>query len=164
MDSQVTVVSVVDTLWQKTVQSLIGRIDNVLIDVSMPTEHILWEVQQLCRTDFRQCLLIGDERMVREWLDAAKNGNDPEGILESMTTMLSNRTILLYDRDRRHRRAFRDALRRALDNVTDFPKFASESKLDLLASRALLVLQTSFVYLLATGAWFMIATAWLAES
>ncbi len=117
MAPQATVVKVVDALWQETVIGIARTAGAIFIDVSVPTLHVLWEIETATR-DFRHKIVyIGQKPLVEQWMEAptgevgSEAGSKIRGLLEGAT-------VLAYEPvSRASRRAFRKSLRNALDNL-----------------------------------------------
>ena len=101
---------------QQTVVRLGTIATAVLIDVSEPTENLLWELERMnVRIDDR-CVLIGQhERVAGLATDAAATGSaDPGSIEARLRALLDGRRVLAYTTDRRGMQRFARALRSEL--------------------------------------------------
>jgi len=56
---RLTVLRVSSAIWQLAVQRIAGSARLVVIDVSEPTENVLWEIAELHRDFGARCVLIG---------------------------------------------------------------------------------------------------------
>jgi len=113
---QATVVKVVDTLWQDTVYELARTADAILIDVSAPTVHVLWEIETAIRDFPSKIIYLGQKALTEEWIQAKDGADAAAGA--ALRERLEGATMLAYEPVRRSaRRQFRRSLRNALDNV-----------------------------------------------
>ena len=87
---RIVVARVADPLWQVFVRRMATVSDLVLVDVSRPTENLVWEVHALERDRVRW-LPIGEV----EKLHAL--GVDPAPAAEELRRLLSEREVLAYD-------------------------------------------------------------------
>jgi hypothetical protein len=65
---QASVVKVVDALWQPTVVSLLGHAEAVLIDISVPSESILWELRAAREASTSKLILLAQTDRLIEWI------------------------------------------------------------------------------------------------
>jgi hypothetical protein len=62
LSRQATVIAVSDPLWRDTVQALAKKVDSIVIDVSEPTENILWELQLVQGANIHFALIADEDR------------------------------------------------------------------------------------------------------
>jgi hypothetical protein len=65
---QASVVRVVDALWQPTVVSLLRHAEAVLIDISVPSESILWELRAAREASTSKLILLAQTDRLIEWI------------------------------------------------------------------------------------------------
>lgn len=104
------VLRVASAIWQDAVRQLASVSSIVLIDVSEPTEHLLWEIEELSTRFGPRCVLVGEHARVSTL--AAPPGEGPaSGALEARAArLLDGREVLAYTTDRRGMRRFASAL------------------------------------------------------
>ncbi|HEU0078086.1 MAG TPA: hypothetical protein VFQ76_10585 [Longimicrobiaceae bacterium] len=157
MDSLVTVVRVADSEWKSMVASLLEYTQNVIVDVSVPTTNVLWELEQLSLLRFRQCVIIANREQVLGWLDTTPPADEARDLYDRTRALLADREILLYDSENpAHARAWQENLHRALDNVTAPPRHAAGLREAYLMPRVTSVLTTALFYALVVAMWLMV--------
>jgi hypothetical protein len=108
------VLTVDSNLWQTTMQVLTTISAVVLVDVSVPTENLLWEIETLKAAHYGdRCLFVGNiERLGRF------TGEEPPALSGSVThradALIDNETILAYSPNDRDPQRFTRALRAML--------------------------------------------------
>jgi hypothetical protein len=108
------VLTVDSNLWQAAVEVLATMSAVVLVDVSEPTENLLWEVETLKAAHYGdRCLFVGNiERLGRF------TGEEPPALSGSVThradALIDNETILAYSPNDRDPQRFTRALRAML--------------------------------------------------
>jgi hypothetical protein len=157
MDSAVTVVRVANSEWKSMVSSLLKYTENVIIDVSIPTSNLLWELQQISRLDFRQCVIVANRHLLLRWLNMTQHPNETCDLYDKTSALLVDQEILLYDPEiHTHTRAWQDNLRRALDNVMEPPRYTAEQRRAYFKPRMTSVLLTVLFYGLVVILWLNI--------
>ena len=157
MDSAVTVVRVADSEWKSMVSSLLKYTENVIIDVSIPTSNLLWELEQISRLDFRQCVIVANRDLLLRWLNMTQHPNETCDLYDKTRALLVDQEILLYDPEiHTHTRAWQDNLRRALDNVMEPPRYTAERRRAYFKPRMTSVLSTVLFYGLVVILWLNI--------
>lgn len=152
MDSTVTVVRVADSEWQSMVTTLLKYTENVIIDVSIPTSNLLWELQRLSSVQFRNCVIIANRELFLGWPDTAHSSDETRDLYDQARALLVDREILLYGPSENHAQTleWQDNLRRALDNVADFQRYTAERRRESFKPRMISMLKTVVFY------WFVI--------
>jgi hypothetical protein len=107
---RIAVVRVIDALWKEAVSGLADISDAVLIDISQPTESLLWELQMLARRPDIELVVIGAADEVRAL--KASGGFDRDD--RASLAVLGPRPVLVYGDDRK---AFARELRHMLDTT-----------------------------------------------
>jgi hypothetical protein len=111
---RLVVLRVASNVWQQAVRELARLSSLTLIDISEPTENVLWEVEALIIRSADQCVLIGQYDRVAA-LGASPTG---EGALtpveRRLAALLGGREVLAYTTDRRGLNRFARALRSKL--------------------------------------------------
>jgi hypothetical protein len=103
---RLTVVRVRSEIWQRAVTGLAGLCHTILVDVSEPTESLVWEVESLQRHE-KRFLVVGDQRLVADLVSPTP----PSDIHARLADRLRNEQILVYSTDDDGRKRFGRALR-----------------------------------------------------
>src|SRR5262249_35204671 len=112
MAAQATVIEVHDTWWQTTVECLSHHVGAILIDVSIITDNLAWEIGRLANAK-RACLYIGERRHIAVWNEDIAQGT----LAGTFNLLLQNQTVLVYYVTRRgEKRHLRRELTKMLDN------------------------------------------------
>jgi hypothetical protein len=111
---RLVVVAVAGAIWQHVVDHLAQSCDLVIIDISQPTDNLVWEVETI-RTRFPgRWLLVGDEAHLTTLTDA---GAHPAGSPQArLITLLDGEHVLAYGPTPELQRRFTRALRGRLDH------------------------------------------------
>jgi tetratricopeptide (TPR) repeat protein len=110
---RLVVLHVASELWQQTVSRLASVGSLTIIDVSEPTENLLWEIQELTDRLGPRCVFVAHH----ERIGALIADPPPAGSLqERLLGFLDGRDVLAYGTDRDAVRRFARALR---DNLVD---------------------------------------------
>jgi hypothetical protein len=113
-----TIAEVDDAVWREAVTAFADHSVATIIDVSEPTDHLLWEVDVL-RRHTRPCVFIGLRDRIGDLVDpSASHGNDARRRLASL---LESEVIIAYTTDRRGLRRFAHALRNILHSRSGAP-------------------------------------------
>jgi hypothetical protein len=116
MAARLVVVAVPTAFWQRAVHGLAAVCDVVIIDVSRPTENLLWEMRNIKPLFHGRWVLVGARDHVAPLADAqTAAGHDPVGLL---ARMLDGERVLVYGPDPADRRRFARSLRRSLEQVS----------------------------------------------
>jgi hypothetical protein len=100
-------------VWQYAVATLASLSPLVLIDVSEPTENVLWEIEALTTRFGDRCVLIGHFDRVSAL--ATASSDRPLSPLDTrLGVLLKDREVLAYTADPRGLRRFATALQRLL--------------------------------------------------
>jgi Tetratricopeptide repeat len=110
--ARIAVITVSDDLWRETVARLADDAAVVLVDVSQPTKHVIWEVEYLLEADI-PCVFVGAASRL-SYLTDHSHGGELGAILRDR---LDGRTVVSYVPGRRKsaRRAFARALRASFE-------------------------------------------------
>lgn len=108
---QLMVVRSENAVWHDAVQRLLLCTEVTLVDVSRPTESLLWEIGELTATDDGRCVFVGDyERLARFLPDVGRGGvpdgwpvyrydplaAGPETVIGRILALLDGREVLAY--------------------------------------------------------------------
>jgi tetratricopeptide (TPR) repeat protein len=113
--ARITVVTVSDDLWRESVARLADDAAVVLVDVSQPTKHVIWEVEYLLDADI-PCVFVGAASRLSYLTDHSNLSGELGAILRDR---LGGRTVVSYAPSRRKsaRRAFARALRASFERL-----------------------------------------------
>lgn len=114
---RLVVVRCADAVWQSVVRRFIAASQVVLIDVSQPSEHVLWEVETVIASG-AQGVFVGQY----EYVEPLASGQVPEDAdtrhARRLRELLDNAEVLAYrDDDRRSMRRFSRALAACFERV-----------------------------------------------
>lgn len=106
---RLTVLNVNNDVWRPTVKSFAAIASVVLIDVSVLTENLLWEIAEVVRDPSTACVLVGHAEGLRdlEVIDTP--------LERRLVELLDGRTILAYETTKPGMKRFARALRAALE-------------------------------------------------
>jgi len=114
---RLVVLRVASSIWRKTVSRLASVSSVALVDVSEPTENLLWEIDELTTRAAGKCVFIcRHDRAVQ--IAAAAGSNSSSSWDDDMGRLLELDEILAYTTDRPGRRRFARALRARLLSIT----------------------------------------------
>jgi hypothetical protein len=108
--ARLAVLTVSSAIWQETVTGIAELCAIPLIDISEPTENVLWEVEELVRRFGDRCVFIGSYDRLQE-LTTRK----PDPQMERLSTFLEGRQVLGYQSDAGSRERFVRALGSTLE-------------------------------------------------
>ena len=112
------VLNVNSEVWRPVVTSVADVASAVLIDVSEPTENLLWEISEIAQDPATACVLVGRA----DRLHSLESSDDP--LQERLAELLDGRTILAYETTDQGMKRFARALRATLEVATS-PRLAS---------------------------------------
>ena len=113
-------------IWQLAVQRVAASARVVVIDVSEPTENVLWEIAELQPIFGARCVLIGQHDRLRQL--AAVSAADGS-LHERFLRVLNGRAILAYTTDARGIERFARALSVTLSHVAETASGARGTRL-----------------------------------
>jgi hypothetical protein len=111
---QLLLLNVEHAVWRQTVSRLMALTSVTLFDVTVPTESLLWELNELDRRSDSRVVFIAHQNFARRLSDRAVL-DKPESIEADMLRFLDDRNVLLYTTDRRGLRRFTQALHATLE-------------------------------------------------
>lgn len=94
---RITVVRVIDALWREAVTGVADISDAVLVDISDPSESLLWEIETLHRRPDIRLVPIGSAPRVEAMVAAGGHDRDDAMVLRA----LAGYQVLVYDDDPR---------------------------------------------------------------
>jgi hypothetical protein len=103
---RLTVVKVNSEVWQASVARIAELCSVILIDISEPTESLLWEVQALKRRK-KRFVIVGDNRLVSDLVSASPS----TVLLQRLADLIRDEQVLIYSPDEVGRKRFGTALR-----------------------------------------------------
>lgn len=107
---RLVVIRVASRVWREAVSQLAALSSLPLIDISEPTEHVLWELDELIRRFGDKCVLIGHYHQVTA-LAAAHDRDTASSVERRLARLLQGRDVLAYTTDRPGLRRFARSLR-----------------------------------------------------
>ena len=100
-----------NALWRDAVRQLAAISTVPLVDVSKPTDNLLWELQELADRFRSQWLLVGQYDQVHHLAEDDRNALPPGSLGARLAELLDGHQILAYTTDRQGQRRFARALR-----------------------------------------------------
>jgi hypothetical protein len=111
---RLVVLRVASSVWRQTVSRFASVSSVVLIDVSDPTEHLVWEIEELTQRSRAKCVFICQRERAEQVIAGSLEGPYDDQVAR----LLELEEILAYTTDRRGRRRFARALRGTLMSAT----------------------------------------------
>ena len=110
---RLVVAKVASSIWQLAVRRLASVSSAVIIDISEPTDSLLWEIETL-RPEMRsRCILVGEQDRLRRMTEGtAQQGSSPQARL---LRLLDGEQVLAYPTDKRDLRRFARSLHARLE-------------------------------------------------
>lgn len=115
--ARMVVLKVASMEWKRTVQLLASVSSASLIDVSEPTENLLWEIQELTGLRSR-CVVVGQYDRVRYLAGDAEEARLAGALNGRLSMLLDGQEVLAYTTDRHGMRRFSRALRAKLESLS----------------------------------------------
>ena len=104
-------------IWHETVSRFARKASVALIDISEPSPHLLWEVEELTLRTETPCVFIGEYARVAPLADDDVRSN-AELSFPQLALLLGEHEVLAYTTDRAGQRRFARALRGKLQQAT----------------------------------------------
>ena len=118
---RLVVLRVATDVWQQSVSELARVTSASIIDISEPTEHLLWELDELKRMCPGRSIVIGEHARVARWAQA-DDAERLDGSLDGrFASRLDGRDVLAYTTDPAGMRRFARALHGILLDIEDGP-------------------------------------------
>lgn len=102
LSPKLTVLTVETSIWRETVRRLADKSSAYLIDVSRPTEHVLWEIEEMTRNGRGDCVFVGHLDRLRRFTHDARVevlAVGPDSLQARMERLLAGREVLAYTTD-----------------------------------------------------------------
>ena len=112
---RLVVLTVSAAAWRHTVSRLAMVSSAILIDISEPTENLVWEVRELRERFGSRFLLVGDHRRLQAINEVETPASNPHAA--QLLDLLDGQEVLAYDADGRGMRRFGRALRDKLETL-----------------------------------------------
>lgn len=119
--SRLVVLRVATAVWQESVTALARVTSASIIDVSEPTDHLLWELETLDRLCASRSIIIGEQASVERWSQDGGAASGDTTLGARFAARLDGRHVLAYTTDRRGMRRFARALHGMLLDIEDGP-------------------------------------------
>jgi len=114
---RLVVLSSAGSVWRETVKGLAGVADILLIDVSVPSDNLLWEISTLKADHGRRWILIGESERIAEIVKNA--GPKAAGAAMRLVDLLDGEEVLTYATgSRKTLRQFAKALRTTCESTS----------------------------------------------
>ncbi len=108
---RLVVLRVASHVWQHAVTELAGVSSLPLIDISEPTENVVWEFEELTKRFGDTCVIIGHYDWVSALATLSPGDRGGSSVEHRLAHMLAGRVVLAYTTDRRGLQRFARALR-----------------------------------------------------
>jgi hypothetical protein len=108
---RLVVLRVASAIWQDAVEELASLASLALIDISEPTENVLWELKALIERFGHKCVLIGQHERVAALAAPKPADHQPTSIERGLVDLLHGREVLAYTTDPKGLKRFARALR-----------------------------------------------------
>jgi len=105
------VLTVEHAVWQPVVSRLIALTSVTVVDVTVPTASLLWEIDELSRRPKARVVFIAHQDAAERLLRRAA----PESVEAAMRDLLHGQHVLVYTNDRRGLRRFAQGLHTMLE-------------------------------------------------
>ena len=106
---RLVVVRVASSVWHQTVSALASVAVATIVDLSEPTENLVWEITELMRLHGQdRCIFIVDHSRIAE--DETLDLDDAVGLEARVIRLVGDREVLAYTTDRAGMRRFARAL------------------------------------------------------
>jgi hypothetical protein len=113
--ARLVVLSVVDRYWQQAVHALAGVSDVIIIDVSQPTENLVWEVTRIHHDHPGRWVLVGAQSHLTALTDPRRH--QPGSAPDQLARLLDGEQVIAYGSTPPELRRFTRALRGQLDRI-----------------------------------------------
>jgi hypothetical protein len=113
---RLVVLRVSSAIWRRTVSRVAAMSSVALVDVSEPTDNLLWEIQQLMSSHTKCVFICRHDRALE--IAGAAGADSASTFDDDMGRLLEMEQILAYTTDRSGRKRFARALRATLLSVS----------------------------------------------
>jgi hypothetical protein len=110
------VARVASPIWQPVVERLAALSSAVLIDVSEPTDNLVWEIETLKSAMRSRWILVGEQERLRRMTASAGKQSAAQA---KLLRLLDDEQVLAYSGERRELRRFARSLRARLDTLPE---------------------------------------------
>jgi hypothetical protein len=108
---RLVVLRVASHVWQDAVRALAALSSLPLIDISEPTENVLWELEALTKRFGDRCVVIGHHERVAALAALPATDGGAASVERRLADLLDGREVLAYTTDRQGLKRFARALR-----------------------------------------------------
>jgi hypothetical protein len=131
---KLAVLTVDDRIWRETVRAFIKVTAVQLVDVSEPTEHLLWEINELVGGSGSRWVFIGHYDQVAQLMGSADWNMRTYSVVGRLAALLDGHEVLAYTTDQAGMKRFARALRAKLQEHE--PAIAPSKKIGSRVRRA----------------------------
>jgi len=118
LGSRLMVLRVSTPIWQQTVSGFATMCTVALIDVTSPTENVVWEIREMLHRFGQRCIFVGQyDRILTLYSDAP-----PDSIASQVKILIQGHQILAYTSGDHNTRRFVKALRATLELRATHPR------------------------------------------
>jgi hypothetical protein len=111
---RLVVAKVASSIWQPTVRRLACVSSAVIIDISEPTDSLLWEIETLWPGMRSSWIFVGEQERLRRMTEGTAQGSSPQARL---LRLLDGEQVLAYPSDQRDLRRFARSLHARLETL-----------------------------------------------
>jgi hypothetical protein len=111
---RLVVTKVASSIWQLAVRRLASVSSAVIIDVTEPTDNLLWEIETLRHGMRSRWILVGGQERLRRMAEDAGQPSSPQARL---LRLLDGEQVLAYSSDKRDLRRFARSLHARLETL-----------------------------------------------
>ena len=105
-------------IWQEVVRKLSRAADAVVVDISEPSENLLWEIETLKEIRTVNCVYVGQLRKVLDLNERRPPAQRHEDVDARLKKLLENEKVLVYESEPKGAmRVFADDLAAYLDPI-----------------------------------------------
>lgn len=110
---KLVVVRVTNAVWQDSVRRLAEFSSAIVIDISEPTQNLLWEISNLKPELRLHWILVAEQQRFSTWTAATESD-----LNQKLLAVLDGESVLAYSIERSYRKRFSRALRNRLETLS----------------------------------------------
>ncbi len=111
------VVQVASKVWKESVRSLAEKSSAIIIDISEPSDNLLWEVTTLKPIFGSRWVLTGERNHLFNLINSVEGNQSP--VIQNLLTILEDETVIAYTNEKKNRKQFARILREKLDSLPE---------------------------------------------
>lgn len=95
--ARLTVLRVSGKFWQEVVRRLVMSADAIVVDISEPSDNLLWEIATLEENDGVTAVYVGQLHKVKELITDQSLGDGPDHVMKQLKELLKDKEVLVYE-------------------------------------------------------------------